>query len=561
MSENRLTLILIASLTAIAFLLLCFIYFAAIISYVVIGLAALLLLGAIGFCIRKWQHSGLPVHESKREYRRLAIDEKNAEHQRQLEREKHNQELEHAQERHAHDLQLAALEFQLKQHVMLTRIPVEQYGTYLINQEEAHLTHLQPVYKPALLKPADASMLDQPALQVPARYDLREVWRAFTPSSKQIFLGRSAQGDIIVPGNKLLHCIATGPTGGGKTNTVRMILMQLVYIGCQVTLCDIHYAPIKEDENGNPIDWRPIVNNLARPPIYDLAMIIKWMNWLAFTELQGRIDRQRDNQPIGTPIFFTIAELPAVLDEAGKDIAQPLAKILRQGRQYGIYFVGDSQDLLTTTLHMTTGPRECFRTGYYTGGDPTTAKALLDLPNGVKVDEEGLGQDGLMYLKTAIHPYQLARVGWASNEALYDLFETPQAERIGYASGRYTPGAQTFTRRAETPDEERVSSYFPGRPDAQIVESEMPEMAPLQEQPSNVRTFPQSRVSEPVAATQSTSEERLRYTLTDKEIDEFKAAYKASGNIDKALAAIGKGSNYRECARRIIQVYALREEA
>lgn len=432
-------------------------------------------------------------------------------------------------------------------------------GRYLVN---AHIESVRELPQLRTVSPGKAEPVanNEATALVPARYDLREVWQAFTPSSKQIFLGRSAQGDIIVPGNKLLHCVATGPTGGGKTNTVRMVLMQLVYIGCQVTLCDIHYAPIKEDEDGNPIDWRPIVNNLARPPIYDLSQIIKWMNWLAFTELQNRIDRQRDNLSIGAPIFFTIAELPAVLDEAGKEIAQPLAKILRQGRQYQIFFVGDSQDLLTNTLHMTTGPRECFRTGYYTGGDPTTAKALLDLPKGVTVDETGIGQGGLMYLKTAIHPYQLARVGWASNAALYDLFETPANERIGYGSGRYESRAQTFARRPETPAVEPVEPAFLERPDAEIIDSDPLEMGKRDVQPANVRTFPQSRVTGLVEPTEPTSDERLKATLTDTEIDQFKAAYKASGNIDKALAAIGKGSRYRECARRIIEVYALREE-
>jgi hypothetical protein len=272
------------------------------------------------------------------------------------------------------------------------------------------------------------------ALTIPGRYDMREIWNSgFRPSTNQIWLAKGATDGIIVPANKLLHSIATGPTGGGKTNIVRMELMQLIYIGCEVTLMDIHYAPIKTDEDGNPIDWRPIASRLAQPPIYHMKAIIKWMHWLAYTELEGRITRQRGGQAIGKPIFFTIAELPAVLDEAGDDIADPLAKILRQGRQYGIFFVGDSQDLLTKTLHMTTGPRESFRTGFYTGGDFTTAKALLDLPNGVKISEEGLGQHGLVYLKTAVHPYTQARVGWASNESLYDLFQTPMSERIGYS--------------------------------------------------------------------------------------------------------------------------------
>lgn len=51
-----------------------------------------------------------------------------------------------------------------------------------------------------------------------------------------------------------------------------------------------------------------------------------------------------------------------------------------------------------------------------------------------------------------------------------------------------------------------------------------------------------------------------KYQLREVEVQRFIAAYRACGNKDKALHAIGKGSNYREAAERIIQVYALRRE-
>lgn len=559
MSEDRLTLIAFGALLLICIFVYASIMLATLVAYLCMGLAVLTVLFVVGALWRKWQHSGLAIHESKREYRRLALDEHERTERLRIERERHEHEMSLERIAQAHDLQIKAAQWQLQQHLSLTRLPIDQYGTYLINQEQSNLQHLAPVYKPALLKPGQTT--DTPPAQdtvVPARFDMREIWHSFRPSMSQIFLGKSATGDIIVPGNKLLHSVATGPTGGGKTNIVRMELMQLVYIGCQVTLMDIHYAPIKEDEDGRPIDWRPIVNRLDRPPIYDLGVIIKWMNWLAFTELQARIDRGRAGQPIGRPIFFSIAELPSVLDEAGDKIAQPLAKILRQGRQYLVFFVGDSNDLLTSTLHMTTGPRECFRTGFYTGGDPTTAKALLDLPNGVKVKEEGLGQQGLVYVKTAIHPYTQARVGWASNEALYELFETPIRDRIGYQSSAFS-GSEV-----QPPLEQDESDYEDG-PDRVIVDADMPEMEPLRERPGTAPASTQIHLVPPVEGSDFGPEKgqasAKEYRLTETEIPAFIAAYKASGSIEKALSAIGRGSRYKAHASEIVRAFNLRKEA
>ena len=48
-----------------------------------------------------------------------------------------------------------------------------------------------------------------------------------------------------VPMNKLWHIALTGPTGGGKTNILRLILAQLLRLEAACYLCDIHYAPIK----------------------------------------------------------------------------------------------------------------------------------------------------------------------------------------------------------------------------------------------------------------------------------------------------------------------------
>src|SRR5436189_4961366 len=86
-----------------------------------------------------------------------------------------------------------------------------------------------------------------------------------------------------------------------------------------------------------------------------------------------------------TPTYIAIAELPAVVDEK-PEIMPLLGKLLRQGRQYDLCFIGATQDMLVKTLGTSSGVRECFRTGFYTGGDQTTARIILDLSKGQSIN-------------------------------------------------------------------------------------------------------------------------------------------------------------------------------
>lgn len=52
-----------------------------------------------------------------------------------------------------------------------------------------------------------------------------------------------------------------------------------------------------------------------------------------------------------------------------------------------------------------------------------------------------------------------------------------------------------------------------------------------------------------------------KYRFTEKEEFAFVAAYKATGNIDKVLRSMHKGSGYKQHAREVIQAYRLRENA
>lgn len=255
--------------------------------------------------------------------------------------------------------------------------------------------------------------------ELPEPYDFLQELAGWRPNATGIFLGRNREQAILLPAGKLWHIALAGPTGGGKSTILRIILAQLLYLQAYTCyLCDINYAPIKQTEEG-PLDWRPIAERLAVPPIRDVKPMHELVEWLAQGELQARRDRENRGEPIGKPIFVSFDELPAVMDEDPK-IAQPLMKILRQGRQYGIFFIGATQDMLVDTLKTTGAVRECFRTSYYVGGDQKTARVLLDLAS-KDINEQGLGYKGQVYLKTAATVAQEVRVPYVSNQAVYEL--------------------------------------------------------------------------------------------------------------------------------------------
>lgn len=136
--------------------------------------------------------------------------------------------------------------------------------------------------------------------------------------------------------------------------------------------------------------------------------------------------------------------------------------------------------------------------------------------------------------------------------------------------GAKTPGLASIRKHQErlayqTPLFKPTQPGFEERPDVETVVVPEREMEPLMSRPSNVQTFPKPYLVRPVEPTHTTSEvneERpKKYLLTNEEITIFIEEYRECGNIDKALAKIGKGSLYREAARRIIKIYNLREEA
>ncbi len=289
---------------------------------------------------------------------------------------------------------------------------------------------------------------------LPPPFDLSRELAAFTPSPGGIFLGRAASGPVLVPMSRLWHIALAGATGGGKTNILRLILAQLLHLGAVCYLCDIHYAPVKRG-----VDWTPIAGRLAAPPVRDVATIAELVKWMARQELQARIDREFRGEAIGAPMYLAIEELPALVGER-KDVIPDLAKLLRQGRQYDLCVIGAAQDILVSTLGTGGGVRECFRTGFYTGGDMTTARVLLDLQKGQSINEAGLGEAGRVYLKTVLSTMQEVRVPWADNEAVRWLLSGSGALGTSHTSRTNNVSGSNWLPEQDEADDSAVPGTF-----------------------------------------------------------------------------------------------------
>src|SRR5579859_4465605 len=163
-----------------------------------------------------------------------------------------------------------------------------------------------------------------------------------------------------------------------------------------------------------------------------------------------------------------------------------MADLLREGRKVGLFLVTAAQDFLVKTIMKDEGGavRDCFRTAVYVGGDPTTARTLLDVRG--TVDDGGLGQGVVMLRSQQVKQAQLARVPYVDNQSLYHLL----------GPSTYIPVSDVPLTRTTQPEEQREWD-MPQRHDADIVDADPPETDALPDERSNVTTFPKRTAAQP----------------------------------------------------------------
>lgn len=140
---------------------------------------------------------------------------------------------------------------------------------------------------------------------------------------------------------------------------------------------------------------------------------------------KDRQNREQLTPKRGSDIFLVIGEWPVVVEECPEAVDK-VSRLLRQARQYGIHVVAEYQDALVKTIGGSSGTRANYGTVYFAGGDPTTARALLRPPEGMKLNLNGLGKEGAVYLRSHSNAVITGRVPFFSNQALYMLLGFPE---------------------------------------------------------------------------------------------------------------------------------------
>lgn len=288
-------------------------------------------------------------------------------------------------------------------------------------------------------------MLDAPTLALPAITDLATLNHVPTPQS--VLLGLAENGErITVPVSALWHIATAGPTGNGKSNIHRLLLGQLLAMNAKVAIGDPKWTPYDREQDE---DWRPIERRLHIKPAAtadEIGGLLDWSN----DELTRRLERRRNGEKIGGPLFICLDELPWIADNV-KGGADQIGELARLGRGVGLFVMAAAQDFLVKTVSLS-GARDQFRSTYYLGGDLKTGSVLLDIPQrDLSSYEQQLGVGLAMLRSAATKPPRVVRVPLVSNQALYQLLgETPDTPGAAVATNGGINEDRTFGFRIPT---------------------------------------------------------------------------------------------------------------
>lgn len=307
------------------------------------------------------------------------------------------------------------------------------------------------VERKALPGPPAPVVSDVPIPPLPGLVTLDQLlltgWR---PDPDHILLGLGSGGvRYEVPADdKLCHVLTVGRTGYGKSSFNRLLLPQLIACGFEVYLLDLDYAPV-DPRNGE--EWWPLAERTtpgdALYRIGDIRAAIK--------DARAEVDRRHEiRRQVRGPAadlwprrFYAIEEAPELVSQY-PEFMDDAAHVLRRGRRVDVYLLLITQSGLIKVLGGNSGDRAMFGTIAYVGGEPTSARALLQerVP---EPEGKGLARLRCYGVTTSVD----ARLPYGNNAGIRMLLATnsatPQATNIidvaTYQATRIPPQNQATT--------------------------------------------------------------------------------------------------------------------
>lgn len=436
-------------------------------------------------------------------------------------------------------LRIEGERWEVEKHLMLTRLHLDPNGNapYIIRPE----MELLPSQQDVLMLPAgqirggsapkqqeQEEESEKSALPMGVRYEqiAHKVPRGHG------LLGLSETGVETADFQEFMTMLISGGSNSGKSNTVGLKLHEAIQNGRDIRLLVIDWHARKEDSLYNKI--RAYESRFLMPVVTEeeqtLPVLQKFYNEFKRRRAEGVTRRDHD-------ILLVIDEVPGMMDAEDEEIPRMLKKIARmsgrEGRGFGVYAWFIAQQVIgmswlrnvvhTCICHKATRMNEAVEA---CNQHKDIARDMENWPAG-RVVVYGQNFQGVRVLQMPVFtPPPVIEAGRGSG-AVY-VEEIDEMEEL-------QPNVPETLQR----DSERENNF-----------------------PSNVRTFPKNVSQRLPEQPEATSEERPReYRLSDVEIQQFIAAYKVSGSIDKSLQAIGRGARYRQHASEIVTAYNLRQNA
>jgi DNA segregation ATPase FtsK/SpoIIIE-like protein len=298
----------------------------------------------------------------------------------------------------------AALSVQKQAATKADKILVRQIDRPAIRQEDAHALEVDPVNLPDLVRLADV---------------------ARNPTLDALTLGVSEKGAITASLHDLMHVLAVGASGFGKSAFLRALIWQLAQVQepLDVVAIDINGSEF------NPIrSWARLLYPVARETDTAIATL-----QAVKTEIDRRkvlyeafpsafdltsYNRLADN-PLA-PVVILADEATNLLNQDG--LGDPLREVTQTARQYGVYLLLAGQsakhNIIDTQTRDNFSSRFCFHTS------PSSRRVVL----GESVDD--VTKPGRAWAQLTGAQLQQIQVPYVTREELARVLEVGQPRRV-----------------------------------------------------------------------------------------------------------------------------------
>lgn len=231
-----------------------------------------------------------------------------------------------------------------------------------------------PVAKPQKALPSGPVILEAEPdddISEDEELDLTEEVASFIPKARKehgviyITVGLNPQGQPVYMPVK--HGIVAVSTGGGKTNTLDLIVGQLRAMGVNVWYGSPKYVPV-DHESDPPLDRSPIYEGIpSRQFAVNKDEIAPWISRAADEVVSRYGKMQKDKTYKPEPMVIVLDELKAYLkliartkDADGKTpltdtVNSKIQTVLTLGRECKVFLIFSSQDGYCGSIEMTRG--------------------------------------------------------------------------------------------------------------------------------------------------------------------------------------------------------------